>query len=413
MLGAAKMKPKGRHPEKKLTTLKVNRLSEPGRYADGNGLYLIVDVSGAKRWMLRTVVQGKRCDIGLGGVSLVSLAEAREQAQAMRKLARANGNPLLERHRAKQIIPTFEKAAKLVYEARASSWRNDKHRTQWINTLRDYAFPKIGSKRVDLIGTADILEVLSPIWLTKAETARRLRQRLGTVMDWAKAAGHRSGDNPVEGVTKGLPKQDGRKDHHGAIPYSEIAAFLERLDGLDMSRAARLAFKFLILSACRTNEVLGARWEEVCFDKAIWEIPPARMKGKRRQTVPLSSSCLMILHEAKTLAGTSELVFPGRIPTKPLSNMVFLMAMRRMGFSAVPHGFRSTFRDWASEQTSFPNEVCEMALAHAIRDKTEAAYRRGDLLTKRRDLMEAWSTFCMNNLGQTQNASKICRSGAW
>jgi hypothetical protein len=198
------MKAKGRHPEKKLTALKVNRLAAPGRYADGNGLYLIVDPSGAKRWILRTVVQGKRSDIGLGGVSLVSLAEARDQAQAMRKLAREGGNPLLERHRAKQAIPTFEEAAKRVHDSRASSWRNDKHRAQWINTLRDYAFPRIGPKRVDLIDTADVLKVLSPIWLIKAETARRLRQRLSTVMDWAKAAGFRIGDNPVDGVTKGF-----------------------------------------------------------------------------------------------------------------------------------------------------------------------------------------------------------------
>ncbi len=391
------MKPKGRHPEKELTAVKVNRLTEPGRYADGNGLYLIVDPSGAKRWMLRTVVQGKRRDIGLGGLSLVSLAEARGHAQAMRKMARDGGNPLLVRDREKQVIPTFEEAAKRVHEARSSGWRNGKHRAQWINTLRDYAFPKIGTKRVDLIDTADVLTVLSPIWLTKAETARRLRQRISTVMDWAKASGFKSGDNPVEGVTKGLPRQNGQKDHHEAIPYSEIAVFLERLNGLDMSKVAKLAFEFLILSACRTNEVLGAPWDEINFEKAVWEIPASRMKGNRRHIVPLSFRCVEILHEARTLAGISELIFPGRTRAKPLSNMVFLMTMRRMGLAAVPHGFRSTFRDWASEQTNFPNEVCEMALAHAIRDKAEAAYRRGDLLEKRRQLMLAWSRYCLSN----------------
>jgi integrase len=254
----------------------------------------------------------------------------------------------------------------------------------------------MGLKRVDIIDTADVLAVLSPIWLTKAETARRLRQRLSTVMDWAKAAGFRSGDNPVVGITKGLPRQNGQREHHQAIPYSEIADFLERLKSLDLSGPAKLAYEFLILSACRTNEVLGARWEEVDFGKAIWEIPSSRMKGNRRHTVPLSFRCLEVLNEAQDLAGTSEFVFPGRTGSKPLSNMVFLMTMRRMGISAVPHGFRSTFRDWASEQTNFPNEVCEMALAHAIRDKTEAAYRRGDLLEKRRQLMEAWSRFLAN-----------------
>jgi integrase len=387
------VKPKGPHPQKRLTALKVTRLAEPGRYADGNGLYLIVDGSRAKRWMLRTIVQGKRRDIGLGGASLVSLAEAREQARAMRKLARDGGNPLVERHRVRQIIPTFEEAAQRVHEARAGSWRNDKHKAQWINTLRDYAFPKLGPKRIDLIDTADILLILTPIWLTKPETARRLRQRLSTVMDWAKAAGFRSGDNPVDGVTKGLPRQNGRSDHHQAIPYPEMPAFLERLRDLEMFPIASLAFEFLILTACRTNEVLRACWQEIDLGKAIWDIPATRMKGKRRHTVPLSQRCLDILHEAKVLAGMSELVFPGRNPRKPLSNMVFLMTMRRMQLSAVPHGFRSSFRDWASEQTNFPNEVSEMALAPAIRDKTEAAYRRGDLLEKRRQLMQAWQAF--------------------
>ncbi len=346
MLDAPIVKPKGRHPEKQLTSLKVGRLAEAGRYADGNGLYLIVDPSVAKRWMLRTIVQGKRRDIGLGGVSLVSLAEAREQAHAMRKLAREGGNPLIARHHARQIIPSFEEAVRRVHESRAGVWRNEKHKAQWINTVRDYAFPMLGPKRIDLIETADILLVLTPIWTTKPETARRLRQRLSTVMDWAKASGFRTGDNPVDGVTKGLPRQNGRSEHHEAIPYAEMPTFLERLRHLEMSPIARLAFEFLILTACRTNEVLGACWQEFDLEKAIWDIPATRMKGKRRHAVPLSRRCLEILREAKAFAGMSELVFPGRTFAKPLSNMVFLMTMRRMQLSAVPHGFRSSFRDW-------------------------------------------------------------------
>lgn len=387
------MKPHGAHPDKRLSALKIQRVKEPGRYADGNGLYLIVDPTGAKRWMLRTVVPGKRRDIGLGGLALVSLAEAREQATTFRKRARQGGNPLTERQKARQIIPTFEEAARSVHEGRASSWRNEKHRAQWINTLRDYAFSKIGAKRIDHIATPDILNVLAPIWLTKPETARRVRQRLATVMDWAKAAGFRAGDNPVDGVAKGLPKQGDRDDHHAALPYSEVSAFVDRLRQSDMSPLAKLAFEFLILTACRTNEVLKARWQEFDFEKGLWEIPASRMKGKRRHIVPLSERCQAILMAAKPLAGTSEFVFPGRTEAKPLSNMVFLMTMRRMSYKAVPHGFRSSFRDWASEQTSFPNEVCEMALAHAIRDKTEAAYRRGDILEKRRALMQEWALF--------------------
>ena len=306
---AFSMKPQGAHPDKRLSVLKIQRVKEPGRYADGNGLYLIVDRTGAKRWMLRTVVQGKRRDIGLGGLALVSLAEAREQATTFRKLARQGGNPLSERQKARQIIPTFEEAARSVHEARATSWRNEKHRAQWINTLGDYAFPRIGVKRVDHIDTPDILNVLAPIWLSKPETARRVRQRLATVLDWAKAAGFRAGDNPVDGVAKGLPKQGGRDDHHAAVPYKDVAAFVIRLRQLDNSPLTKLAFEFLILTASRTNEVLKARWQEFDLENAFWEIPASCMKGKRRHIVPLSERCQAILMAARPLAGHPSLFF--------------------------------------------------------------------------------------------------------
>ena len=219
----------GKHPEKALTTVQVRALKTSGCYADGHGLYLVVDPSGAKRWLLRIVVQGRRRDIGLGGAGLVTLAEAREKALAYRKLAREGGDPLAERRKAQATIPTFTEAAELVHAEHKPTWRNPKHAAQWRTTLQTYAYPHLGTKRVDQIDTPDVLRVLAPIWLTKGETARRVRQRIGTVLDWAKAAGHRSGDNPVEGVERGLPKQGEREEHHAALPYVEVPAFVAQL----------------------------------------------------------------------------------------------------------------------------------------------------------------------------------------
>ena len=387
------MKPTGLHPQKALTAAKVRVLSARGRYADGNGLYLIVDPSGAKRWMLRTVVHGRRRDIGLGGLSLVSLAEAREKAAQYRKLARDGGDPLAERRRARTIIPTFEETARTVHETHSGAWKNKKHTAQWINTLKEYVFPTIGAQRVDHVDTPDILRVLSPIWLTKPETARRVKQRIGTVLDWAKASGLRDGENPIGGVAKGLPKQPERKNHFAALPYQEVADFGSRLRASDAGESAKLAFEFLILTAARTREVLGATWAEFDLDKAIWTIPAERMKAWREHRVPLSNRCIEILARARKIADGNVYVFPGRSADKPLSNMVFLMALRRMKIDATAHGFRSAFRDWAAERTNFPREVCELALAHANKNKVEAAYQRGDLFEKRRALMDTWAAY--------------------
>src|SRR5512145_2191595 len=261
------MKQAGRHPDRALSAAKVRSIQQPGRYADGNGLYLVVDPSGAKRWMLRTVVKGRRCDIGLGGLQLVSLAEAREEAIKLRKLARAGGDPLAAR-RAKSAIPTFAEAAHRVHADHVKTWKNKKHAAQWINTLQQYALPYIGTQRVDQIDTPDVLRVLSSIWLIKPETARRVKQRIGTELDWAKAAGFRTGENPVDGVSQGLPRQPDRKNHHAALPYDDVPAFIRRLRASDNSEVAKLAFEFLILSATRTDEVLSMRWSEV--DNAVW-----------------------------------------------------------------------------------------------------------------------------------------------
>jgi integrase len=343
--------------------------------------------------MLRTVVQGKRRDIGLGGLSLVSLSDAREKALIYRKQAREGGNPLLEKRKAQRAVPTFTEAAEQVHKEHKSSWRNLKHAEQWINTLKSYAAPVIGDRRVDQIDTPEILRVLSPIWLTKPETARRVRQRLKTVFDWAKAAGHRSGDNPVDGVSKGLPKQATRDDHHAALPYFEVPAFMARLRASTDGEIARLAFEFLILTAARTSEVLKAPWTEVNLEERLWTVAAERMKAKRIHRVPLSDRCFAILKRAKELGGGSRYIFPGRTGDKPMSNMVFLMLLRRFWVSTTAHGFRSSFRDWASETTNYPRELAEMALAHSIENKVEAAYRRGDLLVKRREMMESWAEF--------------------
>ena len=310
----------------------------------------------------------------------------------MRRIARAGGDPIAERRKARNSAPTFREAAQTVHAAHAGNWKNEKHSAQWISTLEEYVFPVFGSYRVDQVDTPEVLRALSPIWLTKPETARRVRQRIGVVLDWAKAAGHRSGDNPVHSVTKGLPKQNDNGQHHAALAYSKVHGFIEKLGAIQASDSAKLAFEFLILTATRTSEVLLAKWDEIDEDAAAWTIPAARMKAEPGAPLPLSPRALKILSAARKLGG--DFIFPGRTPDKPLSNMVFLMMLRRMDVETTAHGFRSSFRDWTSEQTNCPTDVCEAALAHVVKDKTEAAYRRGDLFEKRRQLMDAWARYC-------------------
>ncbi|SDF12884.1 Integrase [Thalassobaculum litoreum DSM 18839] len=291
------------------------------------------------------------------------------------------------------VVPSFKEAALSVHAEYKHSWRNEKHASQWLNTLEQYAFPMIGDRAINTIESPDVIRVLSPIWLVKSETARRVRQRIGTVIDWAKAAGFRDGENPVSGATKGLPKQPDRKRHFKALAYADVPAFVEQLRSDGDHSASALAFEFMILTATRTNEVLGATWGEIDLDQSVWVIAASRMKANREHRVPLPARCLEILRAAKELGADSPYVFPGSKPKKPLSNMVFLMALRRMKVEATAHGFRSAFRDWSAEKTNFARDVCEMALAHTINDKVEAAYRRGDLFEKRRELMNAWAGY--------------------
>lgn len=379
----------------RLTAVQVRQIKKPGRHADGGGLYLMVDPSGARRWVLRIVVQGRRRDIGLGSARLVTLAEARETATLYRRTARSGADPVAEHRMSRSEALTFAAAARQVHAHYTPSWRNRKHAAQWLSTLETYAFPVFGAVAVDRVQSSDLLRALTPIWLQKPETARRVLQRVRTVFDWAKSAGHRTGDNPAEGVLRALPRQTDRNKHYAALPYEDIPRFVANLTGADagVGMIPRLAFEFLILTAGRTNEVLGAEWCEIDTKNAVWTIPAHRMKARREHRVPLSPRAVEVLAEARKLAAEGQLIFPGRSAKRPLSNMVFLQALRRMGLDVTAHGFRSSFRDWAAEQTNFPREVCETALAHIIKNKAEAAYRRSDLLDKRRILMSDWADF--------------------
>jgi len=385
-------KARKRHPEKALSAVKV-RNADTGRHADGNGLYLVVDESGARRWVLRTVIKGKRCDLGLGGLSLISLAEAREEALRLRKIARKGGDPLAERRQERRTVPTFEEAARQVHEGLISTFRNAKHRAQWITTFETYVFPIFGSHAVDGILSADVLTALSPIWTVKPETARRIKQRIRTVFDWCIAKNYRL-DNPAAAITKALPKHSDKKKHHPALPCAQVPAFLQQLHQTNTAISVKVAFEFLILTAARTSEVLFAKWSEIDLDNKTWIVPAERMKAKVEHRVPLPRRCLEILESARETTDGGEFIFPGRSPKHPLSNMVFEMALRRMERADItPHGFRSSFRDWAEERTNTQRSVVEAALAHKVSDKIEAAYLRTTLFEKRRDLMKAWAAF--------------------
>jgi integrase len=372
-------------------------MKTPGRYADGNGLYLFVEPSGAKRWVLRTVVWtdagAKRYDLGLGSTQLVTLVKAREEAATLRQAARKKIDIVAARRAERRVSPTFEVAAKEVHKQHGAAFRNPKHRAQWLASLEADIFPVFGSRPVNAIDMGDVLKALAPIWTKKPETARRLKQRIKVVMDWAKASGFRNGDNPVDGITKVLPKVRPAASHHAALAYGQVPAFVHTLRDANAGESAKLALEFLILTAARTGEVIGARWDEIDRNGKSWTIPGVRIKAGRQHRVPLSTRCLELLDSAEQLADAGDFVFPGRSPKAPLSNMVFLMLLRRLKRTDITaHGFRSAFRDWAAERTNMPHAVCEAALAHVVKDKTEAAYFRSDLFDQRM-LMDSWTRF--------------------
>lgn len=385
-------KPQGRHTEKRLSAATVRTLTRPGLHGDGNGLYLKVDTTGAKRWVQRIVVQNKRRDIGLGSATLVSLAEAREAALENRKLARAGGDPL-EAKRRLQGVPTFKEAALEVHGLSKPTWRNDKHGDQWLNTLEKFAFPHFGAKPIDAVSNTDVLTALTKIWNTHPETARRVKQRIGSVMKSGIAQGFRS-DNPAEAISKALPKHDRSKvQHRKALPYTNVAAAIEKVRASNASAVTKLAFEFLVLTATRSAETRGARWGEIDLVNKVWTIPDTRMKAKKVHRVPLAPRAIEILEQAAADDSKPEdLVFPSATTGRALSDMTLSKLMKELGIAAVPHGFRSSFRDWAGEQTNHPREVVEFALAHVISDRAEAAYARSDLFDKRKVLMSDWAT---------------------
>jgi integrase len=393
----------------RLSAKTVEKAKPPGYYCDGGGLYLQVSLTQSQSWIFRYTRTGRPREMGLGSARDVSLAQARAKAAEARRqltegvdpLAAREGRRNEERVRKAGTI-TFDECAKKYIAAHRASWKNDKHAEQWENTLDTYASPAIGVLAVGDVDTALVLRVLEPIWATKPETASRLRGRVEHILDYARVRGYRAGENPARWrghLDKLLPSALNRKNrkHHAALPYDEIGTFLEKVRAQE-GTAAR-ALEFTILTAARTQETIGAKPEEIGAEKALWTIPAGRMKAGREHRVPLSPQALQVL---KAQASGSYL-FCGMKEGAPLSNMAMLELLRRMGRDDLTvHGFRSTFRDWAAECTAYPGEVCEMALAHAITDKAEAAYRRGDLFEKRRRLMADWAKYCDTPKGSAQ-----------
>jgi integrase len=375
----------------KLSARAVSTLSKRGRHSDGGGLYLSLTDSGGRSWVFMWKVAGRRREIGLGSLRDVTLAKARDRAAEARRLLAEGSDPLAARAKTRTV--TFGEAADALVESMSPSWRNEKHRAQWRMTLTAYCGP-IRTVPVADITTEDVLRVLRPIWLTTSETASRLRGRIERVLDFAKARGMRSGENPARWrghLDAVLPRrQKLTRGHHKAMPFDQVPQFINRLRG--MEGVAPRALEFLILTAGRTGEVLGAKWDEIDLANRRWTVPATRMKAGRMHRVPLTDRALAILADLPEIR-TGEHVFPGLKRGRPLSNMAMEAVLRRMDVEATVHGFRSAFRDWAGERTHFPREIAEAALAHLVGDAVERAYRRGDALEKRRELMEAWGGF--------------------
>ena len=379
-----------------LTAAFVRSVNRPGVYCDQHGLRLRVYESRklksiSKHWVWRGTVNGSRRDAGLGAYPYVSLLDARQQAYEYRKIARAGGDPVALKR--KPDIPTFAEAVEIVIAIHRDGWKDaGKSEKQWRASLRDYAMKRLGRKRVDQIGTADVMAVLIPHWHTRTETMRRVRQRIGAVMKWAVAQGYRD-DNPAgEAISAALPKTGTVRKHQRALPFAEVGAALDKVRSSGAFTSTVLALEFLVLTACRSSEVRLATWDEVDLESGTWTVPASRMKAKRDHRVPLSARALDILDEARALSGGSGLVFPSA-HGRALSDNTISKLLRDLGIEAVPHGFRSSFRDWAAECSDAPREVCELALAHVNSDRVEAAYRRTDLFERRRVLMEEWSGF--------------------
>ena len=387
-----------RRPQR-LSASFVKTVNVPGRYGDGrggHGLSLLVKPMRAggfsKSWSQRLLVNGRPTNIGLGGYPIVTLAEARQAVIANRRAVAQGRDPRAGG------VPTFEEAAEKVIAMHEPTWKDGARSAAiWRSSLRDYAMPRLGRKTVDSITTADVMAVLVPIWSTKRETARRVRQRIGAVMKWSVAHHYRQ-DNPAgdavgDAIAEALPRDGAStKIHHRALPHAEVGAAVAKIRASGAHPSTVFAFEFLVLTAGRSGEVRGARWEEVDFESATWTVPASRMKMARPHRVPLSTRAVEILEEAHELTDDADLVFPS--PTgRMLSDSTISKLVRENGIGCVPHGMRSSFRDWAAECSDAPREVCELALAHVNNDRVEAAYRRSDLFEKRRELMQDWASY--------------------
>lgn len=408
--------------------------AKPGRHCDGNGLFLLVKDTGKRSWVFRYKLTGQERDMGLGGASgpgSVTLAEARAKAVELRKLVRAGVDPIADRAAAAAQVAAnaqakavqaiaFKAVASAYIAANEVGWRNPKHRAQWQSTLETYAYPHMGDLPVGEIATSHVMAALEPIWNAKPETASRVRGRIESVLDYARAREWRTGENPARWrghIANMLPARTkaARVKHHPALPWRETGTFMAALR--DRDAVAARALEFTILTAARSGEVLGASWQEIDLGSALWIVPATRMKAAREHRVPLSIAAVAVLREMAKLrpvgdADDAPFVFPGTKPGQPLSQMAMLMLLRRMERSDLTtHGFRSTFRDWCAEATSYPNEMAEIALAHTVGDKVEAAYRRGDMIEKRRRMMDDWAKFCARKTDVSANVTPI-RAGA-
>ncbi|MDB5405628.1 MAG: putative phage integrase [Rhodospirillales bacterium] len=392
----------------RMSALAVTRATRKGMYADGGGLYLQVTSGGAKSWIFRYMLHGRAREMGLGPLHTVSLAEARIKATEYRRLRLEGIDPIDARHGQRNQLrleaakaTTFDQCATSYIDAHRAGWKNAKHADQWKNTLDTYPGPVFGQLPVQAVDTALVMKVIEPIWESKPETASRVRGRIELVLDWATARGYRQGDNPARWrghLDKLLPNRSKVRKvvHHPALPYAEIADCMKLLRAQN-GTAAR-ALEFLILTAARTGEVIGATWDEIHLNERLWTVPAERIKGGKEHRVPMSSGAMAVLTGLRGAEKEQGYIFAGGKPGKPLSNMALLAVLKRMKRSDLTaHGFRSTFRDWAAECTNYPREVAEMALAHVIENKVEAAYRRGNLFEKRQAMMDDWGRYCRHS----------------
>ena len=394
----------------KLFVKTINSISKPGRYGDGDGLYLNIAPSGSKSWVHRIVIDGRRRDIGLGSYSAVGLAQARTMAADVRAAVAEGRDPLAEKREARVAarnpappVPTFADAASRYIELCSPGWTNPKHAAQWESTLATYAFPVIGEMAVDEITPAHVLEVLEPIWTVKNETAKRVRQRIGSVMDWAIQHGYCL-YNPVgKGLLRTLPSFRREENHFPALPYEQVGWAVGLVRESNANPLTKLAFEFLVLTAARSGEVRHANWEEILWQRRTWQIPAIKMKSRRVHRVPLSGRAMEVLTEAWHISGPDGLVFPSAPNGKAMSDMTLTALLRRLGVPAVPHGFRSSFTDWADEKWPKYSDAADKALAHEERSKTRRAYRRTDLFNRRIRLMQRWADYVAGEADTRRN----------